>query len=237
MLSFAICDDSDFFRTQIKEYIMSYFINNNLDYVIEEFENGEKLLSSENKFDLIFLDYEFEDKGYNGIEIAKKLRIANDYTTIIFITSFPAIVFDSFEVDTFRFLVKPIDKIKLFKALDDFISRIKKDDFIQIKSNGSAYYIKESKISYIEAHGKYCIIYLEDSAHQYLEYQDTLSKVSELLGDVFYRCHKSFVVNMKYISSFDKSSIKMKNQKTIPISRGKRNDFMTVYSNYIINNA
>ena len=65
------------------------------------------------KYDLIFMDYEFENNGANGLEIARKIREYDKNSTIVFVSSYPSIVFDTFEVGTFRFLTKPIDDKKL----------------------------------------------------------------------------------------------------------------------------
>ena len=106
MVRIAVCDDSDFMRSETKKRILNYSVKKDFDYSLDEYNAGEKLVGSGEKYDLIFMDYEFENKGANGIDIAKKIREYDKNSTIVFASSYPSIVFDTFEVGTFRFLTK-----------------------------------------------------------------------------------------------------------------------------------
>ncbi len=78
-----------------------------------------ELLNSEKNYDIIVLDYQLGST--NGLTVAKELRKRNVLSSIIFLTSYPNFMIDAFEVNTFRFLLKPIDKSKFFKAIDYYI--------------------------------------------------------------------------------------------------------------------
>ena len=118
MVKIAVCDDSKYMRGEVRKRILQYSMKKDFDYTVEEYEVGEKLIESEVKYDLIFMDYEFEDNGANGLEIARKIREDDKNSTIVFVSSYPSIVFDTFEVGTFRFLIKPIDDKKFNDVLD-----------------------------------------------------------------------------------------------------------------------
>ena len=120
MVKIAVCDDSKYMRGEVKKRILQYSMKKDFDYTIEEYEAGEKLIESGIKYDLIFMDYEFENNGANGLEIARKIREYDKNSTIVFVSSYPSIVFDTFEVGTFRFLTKPIDDKKFNNVLDSF---------------------------------------------------------------------------------------------------------------------
>lgn len=234
MIKIAICDDSEFIRNNNQELITKYSIQKDLDCKIEQFENGESLLQKIDTFDLIFLDYQFENKGADGMEIARDIRKKNSDVTIIFITSYTGVVYETFEVGTFRFLDKPIKEDKLFKAMDDFVDSIQNDNSICIKAYGETRYIKESQITYIEGAGKYCTIHLINS-NDPVDCMETLSSVEEMVeSDSFFRCHKSFVVNLKYIDSFTHSDIVMQDGEMIAISRNKYKPFSEAYANYMV---
>ena len=112
-MKIAICDDEAIFRKELKKHIDNYSKQKHLDIICDEFNNGHQLISSKNQYDVIFLDHQMDN--ITGLETAKKLRENNNDTDIIFLTSYPHIVFDTFSVNTFRFLVKPIDDEKLYK--------------------------------------------------------------------------------------------------------------------------
>ena len=98
----------------------------------------------------------------NGLEVANKLREKNVKSLIIFLTSYPDIVFDTFKVNAFRFLTKPINKDKLFDALNDISKYYNNDNFIILTNNSSLSKINIDDIYFVEADNKSSIIHLSD---------------------------------------------------------------------------
>ena len=177
MVKIAVCDDSEYDRKEILRHLIDYSIDRGFEYSADEYETGESLLASGQYYDLVFLDYDFETKGRNGIEVARILRRERrDDTIIIFLSAYPEAVFDSFEVGTFRFLVKPIDNDKFRRALDQFLSVVEGTSFLKIRIEGSTQFINEKKILYIEGCGKGCIIHFMDK-------NDDIT-IGEILGNI-----------------------------------------------------
>lgn len=104
----ALCDDDKYITEEIKKLLLEYAKDNRITIDIDEFESGEELLNSEKNYDIIVLDYQLGST--NGLTVAKELRKRNVLSSIIFLTSYPNFMIDAFEVNTFRFLLKPIDK-------------------------------------------------------------------------------------------------------------------------------
>ena len=115
----ALCDDDKYIIEELKKLLLTYAKENRIIIDIDEFESGEKLLDSENNYDIIVLDFQLGST--DGLTVAKELRKRNVLSCIIFLTSYPHFMIDAFEVNTFRFLLKPIDKSKFFKAIDDYV--------------------------------------------------------------------------------------------------------------------
>ena len=115
----ALCDDDKYIIEELKKLLLTYAKENRIIIDIDEFESGEKLLNSENNYDIIVLDFQLGST--DGLTVAKELRKRNVLSCIIFLTSYPHFMIDAFEVNTFRFLLKPIDKSKFFKAIDDYV--------------------------------------------------------------------------------------------------------------------
>ena len=228
----AICDDEKIFRNQLKEALDRYSDERKVDVFYTEFSNGHDLIANKNEFDIIILDYQME--SIDGLETAKRLRKKNDKTEIIFLTSYPQIVFDTFQVHTFRFLVKPLDYDKMKSALDDYRNSIDNEEFIILKIDEITKKISMNDIIYAEASDKYCYIRtVKDS----LLYKKTLSDLESLLPeDYFYRCHRSYIVNFKHIVSHTNTDIMFDNNEKASISKVKASGFKKAFLDYVKQN-
>ncbi len=225
----AICDDEKFFRNQVKEALDKYSSERKVDVFYTEFSNGHDLIANKNEFDIIFLDYQME--SIDGLETAKRLRSKNDKTEIIFLTSYPQIVFDTFQVHTFRFLVKPLDYEKMKSALDDYRKSIDNEEFLILKIDEITKKISMDDIIYAEASDKYCYIRtVKDS----LLYKKTLSDLETLLPeDYFFRCHRSYIVNFKHVASHTNTDIMFDNNEKAAISKVKAAGFKKAFLDYV----
>ncbi len=233
MLKIAICDDSEYMRNETEKLLLKYSMQKDVDFKITQFERGEDLLDNLGEYNIVFLDYEFEDKGDNGMVIAREIRKINRDITIVFLSSYTNIVFETFEVGAFRFLVKPIDEAKLFKTMDDFMDDLCNDKVLSVKADGTNYFIRESQISYVEGAGKNCIIHYIDKPEE-LKCGETLAAIEERLSkECFFRCHKSFLINMNYVDSFSHTDLVLTNGANIMISRNKYKPFTVAYADYI----
>ena len=104
-LNIAVCDDEKAIREQINELIEKEKAGISTDL----YETGDALLAADKKFDIVFLDIQME--GTDGIETAKKLRVKDEDTILIFITGIREYVFQAFDVAAFHYLLKPVGRI------------------------------------------------------------------------------------------------------------------------------
>lgn len=224
----AICDDEPLFCEMLKDKIYSYSNKNNLDTCIDIFYDGHMLLNNSRNYDIVFLDYQMPN--VNGLEVAKEIRKKNMLSMIVFISSFPEIVYKTFLYDTFRFLIKPLKDEELYEALDSF-RRIKGMHYpVLVYSEGEHKSIYTGDIVYIEANGRNSIIRtLKDS----LQCTKSINKVYTLLpSNCFFITHRSFIVNFNSIVSFDKNSIKLINGEIAKISRDRYTKFLNALNTY-----
>lgn len=232
-LLIAICDDESILSAALKNQLYDYFNRHNVDAVIETYCDGNSLINSDSKFDLVFLDYQMP--GINGLQTAKRLREQNSLCTILFLTSFPEIVYDTFEYDTFRFLIKPLNNEKLFEALDSYRRKL---DFyypISLTVDGDVYKIDTKEIVYIEADGKNSVIRLRENS---FHCPKTLASVFSLLPkSCFYKTHRSYVVNFAYIDKYDKRCIRFTNGEYAKISRNAFLNFQKAINIYLSDNV
>ncbi|MFT3951716.1 MAG: LytTR family DNA-binding domain-containing protein [Oscillospiraceae bacterium] len=223
----AICNDSKIFRDELQEDLLNYFQSKDIEAECVHFESGKELLMQKEQFNIIFMG--FHMNGPDGLETARQLRKNGSTAAIIFTTSFTEIVFDTFDVDAFRFLPKPVDKGKLFKALDAYIER-PESNLILIKSGRSIYRIDVLDIIYVQNADEYAIIHL---AYYTIKSAQTLSEIEKLLPNyLFYRCHKSFIVGYRHIQCYNNDSILFYNGEKAFISKRRLSAFKDAFMNY-----
>lgn len=166
------------------------------------------------------------------METARKLRSANNNCIIIFISAFPNTALDTFEVDAFRFLVKPINKEKLFKSLDDYQKQAEKERFLIFKTHNGTIKIKESDIIYCEASQKHTIVHTVKCAYEiHINIKQIENKLSK---ENFFRCHKAYIVSFFHISSHNNTDITMDNQEKAYISRNSLPAFREAFQDYVL---
>lgn len=230
-MKIAVCDDEKEMRASLLEILNEYASKRNIIINATEFSCGSELLRSKIEFDIIFMDYQMD--GLDGMETSRRYRTKeNTDTTLIFVSAFPLIALDSFEVNTFRFLTKPIDKNKLFKALDDYLVASDDDKLIHLKSGDDYYKVNTDDIIYAEAERKHTIIRTTSDT---IVVSKTLHEIEVLLpSDKFYRCQKSFVVNFRHISNHNNSEIFFDNGEKASISRRLTAEFKSAFRDYIM---
>ncbi len=230
-MNIAICDDEKVFHKELKDALCNYACDRNIDIYTFCFSNGTDLINSNELFDIIFMDYEMS--GLDGIETSEFIRKNNDLTTIIFISAYPHVVFDTFSVNTFRFLTKPLDIKKMYDALDAYRDSINKDNLLIIKTLERTWSIKHSEIIYAEAMRKHTLIRTTKAT---LEIAKCLGEIEDMLPkEKFFRVHKSFIVNFSHITNYDKRFILFDNGEKADLGNKYYSIFKTEFLKFIKN--
>lgn len=229
-MNIAICDDEKYWREAVTVLLNEYKNKRQIELYITYFSDGLSLAKSSKIFDVIFMDYKMDE--LNGVETARKLRSANNTSTIIFISAFPNIAPEAFEVNAFRFLVKPINKTKLFQSLDDYQKQIDKERFLVLKTHNGTVKIKESDIIYCEAAQKHTFIHTVNNVYEILINIKQIE--NKLSNENFFRCHKAYIVSFFHISSHNNTDIILDNKEKAYISRNSLRAFKAAFQNYLI---
>lgn len=230
-MQIAICDDDMFFRTELRKCLVDYKKDRRVQMDISEFRDGNALLAADAVFDIVFLDYQMPN--LNGMDTARKLRARNSICNIVFVTNFPDFVFESFEVNPYRFYKKPISPNEIESMFDFYIRQQKALSPIIINDFDGQKVIASKNIIYLEGDGKYCLIRtVSETVHS----SKTLSGVMQMLPQYcFYRIHKSYVVNLYYIDRIDNNLVYFINGEKAVIGRNNIGDFNRAYRNFVKN--
>ncbi|SET60188.1 LytTr DNA-binding domain-containing protein [[Clostridium] aminophilum] len=146
-------------------------------------------------------------------------------------------MFNSFDLRAFHFLVKPVADEKLKEVLDNAQKELerygdisgKQDKYIEIQSGTPHIRINLSELLYAEVYDRKTILHMKDES---IEYYGQLSALEELVWKESYRIHRSYLVNMKYVEWYDRTSVRTLGGDTIPIARREYDGFLKAYMEY-----
>lgn len=226
----AVCDDERVWADELSRLLKEYGNSRHIDIFISYFNNGSSLVESGKEFDIIFMDYQMD--GLNGIETSRKIRALKPDGIIIFVSAYTNVAMDTFEVKAYRFLAKPINKEKLFKAIDDYRAEMDSDNFLIFKTHEGTIRIKVSEIIYVEGSGNHSKIHTIKSDH---EINTNLKPIQNRLPpDKFVRCHKAYITSFLYIQAHDNTMIKYDDGSSVYISRNFLPKFRKAFEEYIL---
>jgi len=184
------------------------------------------LFSKEDKhpFDVLLLDIQMDKM--TGIELAKKLREQKDDVVIIFITAVKDYVFEGYDVNALHYLLKPVDKDKLFSCMESAYNEMKKvEKYIIINDTK----VPLNSIMYVEAQAHYIVVATENKD---FSLKKAITAFSRELGEGFMFCHRSYIVNLSAVKQIKREEIILDNGKSIPVSRAKYKEVNEAFISY-----
>lgn len=73
----------------------------------------------------------------------------------------------------------------------------------------------------------------EKYAGEQLYFYEKMEVLEKRLGEVFFRSHRGFLVNLREVYKYDATTIQMKNGDKVYLAKQKYNDFVTAYMKYL----
>ena len=228
-----IVDDEPLARAEMRSLISEV---STLE-IVAEFSNAPTATDflKTNETDLIFLDIEMP--LVTGLEFAKNLP---KQSLVIFTTAYSQYALKSYELDAVDYLLKPVDKGRLEKAISKAVlykqllsnNTVKNtvesntNDFLLIKAERRYYKTNFSEIKFIEALKDYVVIHTQ---HQKLITAMNLKTIHQKINSSkFIRISKSYVVNIDFIDSFDTHNIYV-SESEIPLGEVYKSAFFAAY--------
>ena len=215
-----ICDDDKNMYPMLAEWIREYL--NGSECQVETYDNGIDLIYELKNIessgpDIIFMDIKL--KNDNGIDVAKLIKKENKNAVIIFISGYTEYFEDSFEAEPVYFLIKPLKKEMFLRAMDKAMEKMeqKKEKYLLFRKKDVSRIFFDD-IYYVESIGRKIHIHCRQGEFEYYEKLDFI--MNQLEGE-FVKCHKSYLVNMKWIQQVDNKAITLMNGIEIPVSRNR----------------
>lgn len=206
--------------------------------IIGNFSNAPAAMDflKSNQVDLIFLDIQMPE--VTGIEFAQQL---GQQTLIVFTTAFSNYAVQSYDLDAIDYLLKPIDKPRLEKAIQKAITyqnllsentlknsvESSDKDFLLIKSDRRFYKIKFEDVKFIEGLKDYVVIHT--TTQKLITAMNLKTIHQKIISESFMRVSKSYIVNFNHIQSFDNHTIYI-DESEIPLGEIFKAEFFAKYS-------
>ena len=237
MIKIAVCDDNTLFLSQIKS-CLEQWNSGGEPLLITTFTDGDALIQTHgaDPFDIIFLDVVMP--LLNGISAAGEIRETDRLVKIVFLTSSPEYALDSYRVKASDYLLKPVRQEALFHTMDELFRELRRETrSIALRTPGAVYRVELDKIEYMEAQNKRVLFALTDgrtmvSVDPLYFYEQKLTP-----QDGFFKCNRSYIVNIHRIDSFSPKEARMRSGARIPISRSCHREFEAAYFSAIFGKA
>ncbi len=233
LIRIAICDDEKHMSDHIRAMASDFFRKKNREIQLRTFSSGEELLSYDGQIDILFLDIQM--KGMDGIETARKLRASKFQGFLIFITVLKEMVFQSFEVQAYDYLVKPVDEKQFEKTMERLYVSMQNvgEDSLLVQKGYEGRIIREEEIVFCEIIDRK--IYLNLASGEVVDYYERIENLETKLGSHFFRCHRSYLINLKHLKGYKNGTACMDNGKEVPVSRLRSKEFSSVVLQYMKN--
>lgn len=235
MMRIALCDDEAMYRDNISRILEEYRNPVGEMLLVDVYTNAIDLLAAMKtiEYDGLLLDVIMP--GFSGIDAAWEIRQNDMALPIIFLTSSPEFAVESYRVHAFDYLMKPINTGDLYRTLNHLyvLKKGKTKEILTIKSAKGVHTVPYEQLEFVEISNRIMYFYLLNG--EVIDARAKLSDYEEVLlrQENFLKVHRSYIINMALMKSFDKKSFWAMTGEMIPISRNIVKDVQDSYMQYL----
>ncbi|MCH5197806.1 MAG: response regulator transcription factor [Oscillospiraceae bacterium] len=217
-LKIAVCDDSEVYSGYIASAVMLWARERQRQVQINAFSSAEEFLFRyEEDKDTQILLLDIEMGKMNGVELAKAIRQENKDMQIVFITGYSEYISEGYDVAALHYLMKPINRDKLFEVLDRALEKMKENErYLNLEHSGESVRIAFRDIRYLEVRQNYVTVQAKGA----YTVKKPLREIEETLDGRFFRIGRSYIVNLLYIQRITKTDVYLFDGTALPLPRG-----------------
>lgn len=206
--------DAEIFRAQTEKY----FSEKAVSYEFVSYDNPGQFFEAQNFQHADIAIINLSPENADGIVVSKKLYAEDKACIIGFLANSPDFALEGYGVNAVSYSLKPVTQDLVFDLLNKCMTRYLEnfDDFVVFKANSVYKKVQLSKIIYLESKNKSVNLICSDES---LVIKAKMDDVMEKLPVIFVRVHKSFAVNLQYVTAIRSDHAITHNGKNIPVSR------------------
>lgn len=225
----AVIDDDQRDLRKIENTFDSISEELDIRFYIRSYSRVEDILTCDADWYIIDIDLSREEDGFSA---AKRIHSVYPDAKIIFCTSHPELVFNSFETDVFYFVRKDHLKDDLFKAAAKYIRSTARSQHYIHTVNKNIVPIPWNSILYFENSGNNIYIKTKNN-HEYKERKTLPALLNDLPESTFLQISRTFIVNMNEIIRFEEKEVILSNGKSLPVVRERRKEARQNYMKFM----
>lgn len=229
-MKILICDDEQQYIDKLKTHIEEFMHCHSANFEIHTENEPMSIINSEEIYQLAFLDIQMNE--LDGISLARILKERNNKIVIFFVTSYNVYQDDAMDLRAFRFFEKPYNADRLYSGLEKAMEYIDESyiDFY-IYTNNEHKKILTNDVIYVERGNRQVTLVTTKGNYTTRETFDEWCEI--LQNSFFYKVHKSFIINLHYVTSYKYSEVFIQNNIRIPIASRRQSDFHKFWFAYL----
>ncbi|MEM7086777.1 MAG: LytTR family DNA-binding domain-containing protein [Bacteroidota bacterium] len=240
----AILVDDEFSALNgLRQKLEKFFPKLTLLQTFQKPEEAIKFLEKQQP-DLVFLDIEMP--RINGFELLSKLSKIS--FQVIFVTAYSEYALDALKKNAVDYVMKPVDNDELISAVNKaktiilerkemdanenlvklLSETLNRNNKLIVPTSKGMSFIPQEEVLHLEGYEGYTKIHLANSTEILSSYN--LGKFEKMLENSFFKCHKSHIVNIAKVRSFENEGyIVLENNHRVPISKANRKVFLNLF--------
>jgi DNA-binding LytR/AlgR family response regulator len=227
-----VCDDSETSSCELVNGIKELANEISLDISVDVYRNFKSLYKTlqNESYGVLVLETSIGD--VNGIEFARMLRQMGYVGEVVFFTSTKDYAYDAYSAYPAGYLLKPVAKNKLRELFRHITEKYRKQPSVVLKTrNGEKVSVNISQITYIEVYRT------ELDVHCGGEIKTCVGSLTEILRQLpeskFYRSHRSYIVNLAFVTKMSKYAFTMQNGDKVTIAKNRYAEAKAKFDSFV----